>query len=421
MFYLNDLGLICALGDTHAAIRQRLFAGQSGVVMTDRYSSSGAVPVGCVDSALPQMESGVYPLAHRSRNNQLLLAALKQIRPAVDAAIGLYGPHRIAIVLGTSTSGIAESEAAFQFAYGRATNGRSANGRAANGRAANEQAIDQDRIDKKFPASFTYSQQEMGSAAAMLAEVLGVTGPAYVHSSACASSAKAMASAARLIQMGLSDVVLTGGVDSLCAFTIAGFSALASVSKTRCTPFSANRDGINIGEGAALFLMSAKPATVALRGWGESSDGYHISAPDPEGGGARIAIAQALRRANVDATQIDYINLHGTATQQNDAMESRVVHDLFGDRVAASSTKAYTGHALGAAGAIEAGLCWLAMQDDNRTGYLPPHLWDGVKDSNLPALNLLPEGYRLGRPLRWALSNSFAFGGANAALVMGRE
>lgn len=405
MFYLNQLGLICALGDTHAAIRQRLFTGQSGIVMTDRYSFAGSLPVGCVESVLPPMDQDAYPLPHRSRNNQLLLAALKQIRPAVDAAIGQYGPDRIAIVVGTSTSGIAESEAAFQAAF----------------QTSYGQASGLDPIAKKFPASFTYSQQEMGSAAAMLAYALGVTGPAYVHSSACASSAKAMASAARLIQMGVADVVLTGGVDSLCAFTIAGFSALASVSKARCNPFSANRDGINIGEGAALFLMSAEPATVALRGWGESSDGYHISAPDPEGGGARIAIAQALRRANVDAKRIDYINLHGTATQQNDAMESRVVNDIFGDQVAASSTKTYTGHALGAAGAIEAGLCWLAMQDDNATGYLPSHLWDGVTDENLPALNLLPEGYRLGRPLRWALSNSFAFGGANAALVMGRE
>ena len=401
MFYLNELGLICALGDTHAGIRQRLFEGQTGIVMTDRYSPAGALPIGCVESVLPPMDLGGYPLAHRSRNNQLLLAALKQIRPAVDAAIEQFGPDRIAIVLGTSTSGIAETEAAFHAGYG--------------------QTAGKDQADRKFPSNFAYSQQEMGSAAVMLADALGVTGPAYVHSSACASSAKALASAARLIQMGLSDVVLTGGVDSLCAFTIAGFGALASVSKMRCNPFSANRDGINIGEGAALFLMSAKPATVALRGWGESSDGYHISAPDPEGNGARIAIAQALRRANVDATHIDYINLHGTATQQNDAMESGVVNAIFGERVAASSTKAYTGHTLGAAGAIEAGLCWLAMQDDNPGGYLPPHLWDGATDNKLPGLNLLPAGYRLGHPLRWALSNSFAFGGANAALVMGRE
>ncbi|MGS0742538.1 beta-ketoacyl-ACP synthase [Glaciimonas sp. GG7] len=392
MLFLNQLGIICALGRNHADIRRRLFAGDSGIALTDRYSSARALPLGCVDGVLPEMDDA-FPLAHRSRNNQLLLAVLSQIRPAVDAAIGQYGGHRIGIVLGTSTSGIAESESAFKQ-------------RLANG---------------KFPPEFAYGQQEMGSPAAMLSDVLGITGPAYVHSSACVSSAKAMASAARLIRMGLCDVVLTGGVDSLCAFTVAGFGALASVSATRCNPFSANRNGLNIGEGAALFLMSAQAGTVTLRGWGESSDGYHISAPDPAGGGARIAIEQALTRAGVEATQIDYVNLHGTATQQNDAMESRVVNTIFGDRMAASSTKSMTGHTLGAAGAIEAGLCWLAMQDDNPAGCLPPHLWDGVGDSNLPTLHLLPVGYQLGRPLRFALSNSFAFGGANAALIMGRE
>lgn len=395
MLYLNQLGIICALGDSHAEIRQRLFAGDSGIAMTDRYSPAGAWPLGCVDHVLPAMDdvASGYPPAHRSRNNQLALAALKQIRPAVDAAIAQYGAHRIAIVLGTSTSGIAESEAAFKQ---RLTTG-------------------------KFPSEFAYSQQEMGSPATMLAHTLGITGPAYVHSSACASSAKAMASAGRLIRMGLCDAVLTGGVDSLCAFTVSGFGALASVSDTRCNPFSANRNGINIGEGAALFLMSAQPATVALRGWGESSDGYHISAPDPTGSGAHIAMTQALGRAGIDPSQIDYINLHGTATQQNDAMESHVVNAIFGERVAASSTKATSGHTLGAAGAIEAGLCWLAMQDENPAGCLPPHLWDGAIDPNLSALHLLPSGYQLGRPLRWALSNSFAFGGANATLVLGRE
>jgi len=391
MLYLNQLGLICALGDSHAEIRRRLFAGQSGIAITDRYSAGRTLPLGCVDSVLPEM--GGYAPEHRSRNNQLVLAALEQIRPAVDAAIAQYGADRIAIVLGTSTSGIAESEAAFR----------------------------QYVASGKFPPEFAYRQQEMGSPAAMLSGHLGITGPAYVHSSACASSAKAMASAARLIRMGLADVVLTGGVDSLCAFTVAGFGALESVSDTRCNPFSANRNGINIGEGAALFLMSAQPATVALRGWGESSDGYHISAPDPEGGGARIAIEQALGRAGVEVTQIEYVNLHGTATVQNDAMESRVVNALFGGQVAVSSTKPYTGHTLGAAGAIEAGLCWLAMQDDNATGCLPQHLWDGASDVALPSLHLLPAEFRLGRPLRWALSNSFAFGGANAALVLGRE
>jgi 3-oxoacyl-[acyl-carrier-protein] synthase-1 len=223
-----------------------------------------------------------------------------------------------------------------------------------------------------------------------------------------------------LINMGACDAVLVGGVDSLCAFTVAGFASLDSVSEARCNPLSGNRNGINIGEGAALFLMSREPATVTLRGWGESSDGHHMSAPDPSGAGANLAITSALKRAGIDASQIDYVNLHGTATVQNDAMESRVIHALCGERVAVSSTKPFTGHTLGAAGAIEAAICWLAMQDGNPEGRLPVHLWDGVQDPALPQLNTVERGARLGRPLRWALSNSFAFGGANAALVFGR-
>jgi 3-oxoacyl-[acyl-carrier-protein] synthase-1 len=221
--------------------------------------------------------------------------------------------------------------------------------------------------------------------------------------------------------MGLCDAAIAGGSDSLCAFTLAGFKALESISETRCNPLSRNRNGINIGEGAALFLLSREPATVAMRGWGESSDGYHMSAPDPAGRGARLAIERALASAGIPAAQIDYVNLHGTGTLQNDAMESRVIHTLFGADVAVSSTKPFTGHALGAAGAIEAGLCWLAMQDQNPTGKLPPHLWDGVADPDLPVLNVVEPGQSLGRPLRWTMSNSFAFGGANATLVLGRE
>jgi 3-oxoacyl-[acyl-carrier-protein] synthase-1 len=224
-----------------------------------------------------------------------------------------------------------------------------------------------------------------------------------------------------LIHMNLCDAVIAGGIDTLCAFTVAGFAALESVSARRCNPLSRNRDGINIGEGAAIFLMTREPATVSLRGWGESSDGYHVSAPDPAGVGARRAVAQALSRAGVAAAEIDYVNLHGTATVQNDAMEAQLVYTVFGDEVAVSSTKPLTGHALGAAGAIEAGLCWLAMQDDNPSGRLPAHLWDGEYDPALPVLNLAEPGSSLGHYLRWTLSNSFAFGGANATLVMGRE
>jgi 3-oxoacyl-[acyl-carrier-protein] synthase-1 len=387
--YLNACGITCALGDSHAQVKARLYAGLTGVAATDRWSSGRQLPLGEVQTELPSVAH--LPAHQRSRNNALALAALAQIRPAVDAAIAQYGADRVGVVLGTSTSGIGETELAV-------------------GRHAAVGALPQD---------FHYAMQEMGSPAEMLAQELGLRGPAYVHSSACSSSAKAMASAARLIRMGLCDAVITGGADSLCSFTVAGFAALESVSAAQCNPMSVNRNGINIGEGAALFLMTAEPAQVALLGWGESSDGHHMSAPDPAGEGARLAMTQALQRAGLQAAQIDYINMHGTATPQNDAMESRVIDSLFGREVPVSSTKPFTGHTLGAAAAVEAALCWLALQDDNPQGRLPPHLWDGATDPALPALNLVRTGAALGRPLRHVLSSSFAFGGSNAVLVLG--
>jgi 3-oxoacyl-[acyl-carrier-protein] synthase-1 len=395
MPFLNECGIVCALGASHQAIKDRLLGGaertESGIALTDAWSTGRQLPLGCVDIELPSMAR--WPLQHRSRNNQLALAALSQIRDAVDTAIVRYGAERVGVIIGTSTSGISGTETALR----------------------------QQVSDNTLPEEFHYGQQEMGSPATMLALELGVGGPSYVHSSACSSSAKAMASAARLLNMGLCDAVVCGGVDSMCAFTVAGFSALESVSTRQCNPLSANRNGINIGEGAALFLMTREPSAVALRGWGESSDGHHMSAPDPAGRGARLSISQALQRAGIDAAQIDYINMHGTATIQNDAMESRVIEDLFGSDIPVSSTKPFTGHTLGAAAAIEAALCWLAMQDDNAEGKLLPHLWDGVQDPALPVLNAVTPGTRLGRPLRWALSNSFAFGGSNATLILGRS
>jgi len=385
--------MICPLGNELEEIARRMFAAESGVEPAQNFLPGRSLPLGRIDAKLSLPPLQELPLPDRSRNNQLALAALGQIRPALDDIIERFGADRIAVVIGTSTSGIAEGESALR-------------------ELARSGAL---------PKHFHYGQQELGSPAAVLAKALGVSGPAYVHASACASSAKALASAARLISMGLCDAALAGGVDSLCAFTVAGFAALESVSATRCNPLSRNRTGINIGEGAALFLLSAEPAAVSLRGWGESSDGYHMSAPDPAGVGARLAIERALARAQIAGDKIEYINLHGTATVQNDAMEAAVVHRMFGERAAVSSTKPFTGHALGAAGAIEAGLCWLAMQDNNKAGKLPPHLWDGAADPALPPLNIAEAGMSLGHPLRCAVSNSFAFGGANASLVLARD
>jgi 3-oxoacyl-[acyl-carrier-protein] synthase-1 len=394
--FLNALGMICPLGHTHEGIRTGLLEGRSGVLPDPvRRTIDGApLALGAIsldDAALP--DDCALPLRDRSRNNRLALHALSQIRPQVDAAIARFGVHRVGIVVGTSTSGIAEGEAAFR----------------------------ERQRSGALPPDFHYGQQELGSPAAALAATLGVMGPAHVHSSACSSSGKAMAAAARLINMGLCDAVLCGGVDTLCDFTIAGFTSLDSVSASRCNPLSQNRCGINIGEGAALFLMSREPATVTLQGWGESSDAHHISAPDPQGGGALRAMRAALSRAGLAPAQIDYINLHGTATLQNDAMESKAIHALFGTAVPVSSTKPFTGHTLGAASAIEAGLCWLVMQDCNTDGRLPPHLWDGVADPALPALDVVAPGRALGQPPRAILSNSFAFGGSNVSLLLTRQ
>lgn len=390
-FYLNALGIASALGIGAHETSDRLFSGFPGTLPTTEFSPGREIPVGAVRAALPSL--GDFAVEFRSRNNQLALMAGDQLRPHVSAAVSRYGADRVAVVLGTSTSGVGESEG----------------------------AIRHHLLHGALPSTYAFAQQELGTLAEFVAQVFGVSGPTYVHSSACSSGAKAMASAARLLRNGLADAVITGGVDSLSGFTIAGFSALNLVSANRCLPLSANRDGINIGEAAALFLMTREPATVRLAGWGESSDGHHFSAPDPSGRGARIAIDAALERAACSADALEYVNLHATGTRANDSMEGAVMHALFADRVPVSGTKPLTGHTLGAAGALEAAICWLTMQDENSRGALPPHLWDGQPDPTIPPLHVVAQGESLHRPPRLTMSTSFAFGGANAALIFGRE
>lgn len=387
--FLNTVGVTCALGRGREAVREAMWKTDLAGIgeVTDRYSTGRPLLLGTVATEAP---TEALPEPHRSRNNMMLLDALAQIRETVDAAIARVGPARVAVIIGTSTSGIREGE----------------------------QAIQHLSQHGALPASYHYGQQELGSPALLLAKVLGTRGPAYAISTACSSGAKAMAAGARLLRHSLADIVLAGGVDTLCAFTVAGFSALESVSATRCNPLSAHRNGINLGEGAALFLMSREAGPVRLAGWGESSDAHHVSAPDPRGEGARLAMRQAMDTAGVAASAIDYVNLHGTATPANDVMEAHAVADLLGTDIPVSSTKPLTGHTLAAAGAIEAALMWLTL-DGNPRGQLPPHWWDGATDSALPALHVAEPGSTLGHAPRYVLSNSFAFGGSNCTLVMG--
>lgn len=391
---LDALGLVCALGQGQAAVARALAQGRSdGLLEQAGWISELPVTVGCVQGDLPEVPAELAD--QNTRNNRLLLAAARQIEGPLRAARAHFGAARVGVVLGTSTSGIQESS---QGIAGLINQGA-------------------------LPAEYSYLHQELGAPADFLARWLQLEGPCYAISTACTSSARALQSARRLLRAGLCDAVICGGVDSLSHLTLNGFHALEALSPARCNPFSVNRQGINIGEAAALFLMTREPfqrtaRPIALLGAGASSDAHHISAPDPQGRGALAGMQAALRDARLDAGQIDYLNLHGTATRHNDAMESLAVQQLFPAGVPCSSSKPLSGHTLGAAGALEAAFCWLSL--DRQDGLLPPHLWDGQADPALPALAFVTPGQRLpaDRPRR-LMSNSFAFGGSNASLILG--
>jgi len=389
--YLNELGIICALGDSCDRVYRAMIASdQSGMVMTDVFSPGTACFVGSVRIAPPNLPTGFW--RYDSRNNRLLLAALNQIDAPVRRAISRVGADRVGVVIGTSTSGILETE----------------------------DAVAQWVHTGSMPACYDYQQQRLSSGSDFLSTYLAVGGPSLTISTACSSSAHALACARRLLTCDVCDAVIVGGADSLSRLTVQGFQSLESVSRGISNPLSVNRDGINVGEGACLMLMTKEPSGIGLLGAGASSDAYHISAPDPEGRGARDAMLRALTDVGIDVNAIDYINLHGTGTPLNDSMECRAVVELFGNSTPCSSTKPLTGHTLGAAGAIELGLCWLTLSDFNEGGFLPPHNWDAQVDPALPALALVTPGDRSAARPRVCLSNSFAFGGNNASLIIGR-
>lgn len=389
---LAALGIVNALGTSREAVRTRLLAGWTeGMVRESGWLASGGdALVGRVTAELPPVPAALSRFD--CRNNRLLLAALAQIEADVATSIARFGHTRIGIVLGTSTSGIASGEAAIA-------------------------ALDR---CGQLPQDFDYASQEIGTAALFLARYLKLLGPAYTVSTACTSSAKALVSARELIARGVCDAVIAGGVDSLARLTVSGFTSLESVSTARCNPMSANRRGINIGESAALFLVTPDTRGIALLGCGESSDAYHVSAPHPDGIGAELAMRSALAEANLAPEDIAYVNLHGTATPKNDEMESLAMHRVFREAPPASSTKPLTGHTLGAAGATEAALCWLSLTDPE--GRLPPHVWDGIPDPALPQLNLVGHDTRIApHTRRIAMSNGFAFGGSNVSLILGER
>lgn len=386
MIYISAVGMVNALGNNPDEIAANLIRGIAPGMHTRAGWLQGQDAIlGGVEGELPPIPDDFAP--HRTRNNQLLLAALAQIQPAVDDAIARVGRDRVAVILGTSTSGLDEGDEHVRLSL--------------NGEAS---------------LRWQYSQQELGDPSRFLANWLALEGPAYTLSTACSSSARAIISGRRLIESGLVDVAIVGGADTLSRMPVNGFNSLESFSPTLCEPFGRDRHGITIGEAAGLMVLTREPQPVALLGTGESSDAYHISAPHPQGEGAIRAIQQALNDAGLTTADVGYINLHGTATPLNDQIESQVVHDLFSDSVPCSSTKHLTGHTLGAAGITEAALSWLILTRD-----LPLPAQDFSRyapDPTLPACGLLHHAVALEKPV--ILSNSFAFGGNNASILLGR-
>jgi 3-oxoacyl-[acyl-carrier-protein] synthase I len=342
---------------------------------------------GVDDQRLPEALS-----RYDCRNNRLTLMGLETdgFGDRVREAVAQHGADRVGVFLGTSTAGILQTE----LAYRR-----------------------RDAATGALPDDFHYrTTHNAFSLAEFTRDHFGLSGMAMAISTACSSSAKVFAAAARQLALGTIDAAIVGGVDTLCLTTLYGFASLQLTSKNPCRPYDASRDGISIGEGAAFALLerNASPVagTVMLLGVGESSDAYHMSSPHPEGLGARLAMEAALRSAGLSPADIGYINLHGTATPANDAAEGKAVAALFGDRVPGNSTKGAMGHTLGAAGAIEALICAMALTD----GRLPGSPGTGALDPSIPIRYQL---HGEGASLRHALSNSFGFGGSNCSLVLG--
>lgn len=381
--------VVTALGSGNAVTQRALAEGRSGLAPRRFETAMLDTWLGVVD-AIDDVHLPAALADYDCRNNRLAELALRSddFADHVRRAAARHGAHRIGVFLGTSTSGILQTEIAYR---------------------------NRDADSGALPGWLHYAEtHDNASLARYVQAALGLAGPAWVISTACSSGAKAFASAARLIALGVIDAAVVGGVDTLCLTTLYGFNALELLSREPCRPWDARRNGLSLGEGAAYALLQRDDATAAawLLGCGESSDGHHMSSPHPDGAGAALAMRHALDDAGLAAQQVGYVNLHGTGTPNNDAAEDTAVCAVFGETLPVSSTKAATGHTLGAAGAVEAVITLLALQG----GFVPAGLHRQQRDTALRAHYV---DQRLDRPFKAAASNAFGFGGSNACLVFG--
>jgi len=389
---LTTFTAVNALGRGTAAVAEALAAGRSGLKPCTFENVKLETHVGEV-AGLDDLPVSERLAEFDCRNNRLAALALEQdgFATRVAQAREQYGPRRIAVILGTSTSGILETERAYR---------------------------QRDPQTGALPAGYRFATTHtLYASTDFVRRALELEGPAAMVSTACSSSSKVFASAWRLMDQGLCDAAVVGGVDSLCRNTLYGFASLDLVGREPCRPCDAQRGGISIGEAAGFALLerpqrAGAHSGVALLGYGESSDAYHMSTPHPEGAGAALAMQRALARAALAPQAIDYINMHGTASLVNDSMEDKAISTVFGTNTACSSTKGWTGHALGAAGITEAVISALCIQ----RGFMPGCLNTRAIDPGFTSKVLLTN--QSGTVQR-VLSNSFGFGGSNCSLIFG--
>jgi len=379
---------LCAPGATVDELEDALFSGRTGLKRESTIIPSVECPVGEVATSLPQPPGEAR--AHDSRCNRLLADCIAQVSDVIEYAMDAFEPRRVGVVAATSASGNTDLERAFH------TDGA---------------------------GEFDYhGRQSFGSLAAMTRTITGAGGPAFTVSTACSSGANAIISAAGLLRADVCDVVIVGASDALCLTTYHGFRSLRVMDEQECRPFDAGRNGLNLGEGAAVIMLSReRPPDLSqgkrlfLAGLGASSEAHHMTAPDPEGNGASRAMEAALKCAGLSAGDVGYLNLHGTGTPLNDTSEARAVERTFGTDMPCSSTKGYTGHLLGSAAGVESAIVMIALQH----GRLPRNLNLEEKDPEV-GINVI-EDDEDAPELRYAMTNSFAFGGNDTSLIFGRE
>ena len=386
--------MVCAAGSSIEEVFSRSLEGSSQGLSKTRIPNGKTCYAGIVDSAL--LKEAVYPFTMKTLT--LEETALSQITDLIEKAVRTWGSSRVGVCVGSCDNGSGSSVSAHKAFF----------------------------ADGTFPKDYDLSMQAASLPAEYIASRFALSGPVLGFATACSSGASSLVKAAELIRSGVCDAVIAGGVDLASVTDITGFAGLEAVSEEKTIPFSANRTGINLGDGCALFVVTRQclegEDAVCLLGWGESSDASHMTAPKADGSGAARAMKKALSRAELAESSIDYINLHGTGTHLNDSMEALAVKTAFPEtfeKIPVSSTKGIMGHTLGAAGAVEAALCYQVVK--SRSEYLPVHVFDGVRDNEMPHLHFVQKGERLASPAAICMSNSFAFGGCNVSLIIGRS